>query len=91
MLSKTLAEQAAWKFAEENAIDLVTINPGFTIGPFLQKSPGLTVEEVLRMIKGKTLIVVLFHLSCLAVKNDLVKSCRLMQSDIILMLLKVLI
>ncbi|CAN0862388.1 Phenylacetaldehyde reductase [Linum grandiflorum] len=52
MLSKTLAEQAAWKFAEENAIDLVTINPGFTIGPFLQKSPSLTVEELLRMING---------------------------------------
>ena len=27
MLSKTLAEEAAWKFAKENGIDMVTINP----------------------------------------------------------------
>ena len=32
MLSKTLAEDAAWKFAKENGIDLVTINPGWVIG-----------------------------------------------------------
>ncbi|KAB1224978.1 Tetraketide alpha-pyrone reductase 1 [Morella rubra] len=28
MLSKTLAEEAAWKFAKENGIDMVTMNPG---------------------------------------------------------------
>ncbi|KAH7521244.1 hypothetical protein FEM48_Zijuj07G0012500 [Ziziphus jujuba var. spinosa] len=28
---KNLAEDAAWKFAKENEIDLVTIHPGFTI------------------------------------------------------------
>ncbi|CAN1339237.1 Phenylacetaldehyde reductase [Linum perenne] len=52
MLSKTLAEEAAWKFAKESGIDLVTINPGFVIGPFLQKSLNFTVEEVLRIMNG---------------------------------------
>lgn len=27
MLSKTLAEKAAWKFSEEKGMDMVTINP----------------------------------------------------------------
>ncbi|XP_054799920.1 phenylacetaldehyde reductase-like [Prosopis cineraria] len=36
VLSKTLAEEAAWKFAKENNIDLVTINPSNVIGPLLQ-------------------------------------------------------
>ncbi|KAH7527890.1 hypothetical protein FEM48_Zijuj05G0014400 [Ziziphus jujuba var. spinosa] len=30
-LSKTLAEDATWKFAKENKIDVVTIHPGFTM------------------------------------------------------------
>ena len=40
MLAKTLAEEAAWTSAKENGIDLVTINPGFVIGPLIQ--PTLT-------------------------------------------------
>lgn len=39
--SKTLAEQAAWKFAEENKdsvkFDLVMLNPPFVYGPFLHE------------------------------------------------------
>ena len=46
MLSKTLAEEAAWKFAKENGIDMVTINPGWVIGPLLQPTLNLSVEEV---------------------------------------------
>ncbi|CAN0862384.1 Phenylacetaldehyde reductase [Linum grandiflorum] len=53
MLSKTLAEEAAWTFAKENGIDLITINPGFVIGPYLQKCLNFTVEEVLRIINER--------------------------------------
>ena len=52
MLSKTLAEEAAWKFAKEHGIDLVTMNPGAMIGPPLQPTINLTMEIILNMING---------------------------------------
>ncbi|KAJ0039276.1 hypothetical protein Pint_23923 [Pistacia integerrima] len=51
-LSKTLAEEAAWKFAKENGIDLVTLHPGVVIGPFLQPTLNLSVEGILMAISG---------------------------------------
>ncbi|KAG8646264.1 phenylacetaldehyde reductase-like [Manihot esculenta] len=51
-LSKTLAEDTAWKFAKENGIDLVTTHPGWVIGPLLQPTINLTVEMVLNHMKG---------------------------------------
>ncbi|KAL5566374.1 hypothetical protein UlMin_029538 [Ulmus minor] len=52
MVSKTLAEEAAWKFAKENGMDLVTINPGLVIGPLLQPTLNLTVEMFLNQTNG---------------------------------------
>ncbi|XP_050276034.1 phenylacetaldehyde reductase-like isoform X2 [Quercus robur] len=52
MLSKTLAEEAAWKFAEENDIDLVAINPGLVIGPLIQPTLGFSLETFLKLVKG---------------------------------------
>ena len=52
MLSKTLAEEAAWKFAKENKLDLVAINPGLVIGPLLQPALNTSVEPVLKLING---------------------------------------
>ncbi|XP_011078732.1 tetraketide alpha-pyrone reductase 1-like [Sesamum indicum] len=54
-LSKTLAEKAAWKFAEENGIDLVVMHPGFVLGPLLQPTLNATSEFFLDLIKGKEL------------------------------------
>ncbi|XP_060670034.1 phenylacetaldehyde reductase isoform X2 [Ziziphus jujuba] len=51
-LSKTLAEDVAWKFAKENKIDVVTMHPGFTIGPFLQSTLNVAAEIVLNHING---------------------------------------
>ncbi|XP_057990873.1 phenylacetaldehyde reductase isoform X1 [Hevea brasiliensis] len=51
-LSKTLAEDAAWKFAKENGIDLVTMHPGWVIGPLLQPTLNISVEMILNHIKG---------------------------------------
>ncbi|CAN6561775.1 unnamed protein product [Malus baccata var. baccata] len=52
MISKTLAEEAAWKFAKENGIDIVTINPGLVIGPLLQPTLNTSVEPVLKLVNG---------------------------------------
>ncbi|XWS32507.1 hypothetical protein CRYUN_Cryun23aG0164200 [Craigia yunnanensis] len=53
MVSKTLAEEAAWRFAKDNRIDLVTLNPGFVVGPLLQPALNFSSEVVLALTKGK--------------------------------------
>ena len=52
MLSKTLAEAAAWKFSKENGIDMVTIHPGWVLGPLLQPTLNLSVEEIIKLTNG---------------------------------------
>ncbi|KAL9994004.1 putative 3-beta hydroxysteroid dehydrogenase/isomerase, NAD(P)-binding domain superfamily [Helianthus debilis subsp. tardiflorus] len=51
-LSKTLAEDAAVKFAKDYGLDLVAINPGFVIGPILQPTLNLTSEAIMGLIKN---------------------------------------
>lgn len=53
VLSKTLAENAAWKFAKENNLQLVSINPAMVIGPLLQPTLNTSAAAVLSLIKGK--------------------------------------
>ncbi|XP_073045337.1 phenylacetaldehyde reductase-like isoform X1 [Primulina eburnea] len=52
-LAKTLAEQTAVKYAEQNGIDLVVMNPGFVIGPLLQPTLNASSHFILDIIKGK--------------------------------------
>lgn len=51
-LAKTLAEEAAWKFAKENDIDLVAIHPGMVIGPFFQPILNFGAEMILNLLNG---------------------------------------
>ncbi|KAL1225197.1 Phenylacetaldehyde reductase [Cardamine amara subsp. amara] len=53
ILSKTLAEDAAWKFAKENNIDLVVMNPGLVLGPLLQPSLNATANMIVQLIKSE--------------------------------------
>ncbi|GKV12617.1 hypothetical protein SLEP1_g23739 [Rubroshorea leprosula] len=48
-------EEAAWKFAKENRLDLVTINPAIVIGPILQPTLNSTVELILNIVTGREL------------------------------------
>ncbi|XP_028758778.1 tetraketide alpha-pyrone reductase 1 isoform X2 [Neltuma alba] len=51
-LSKTLAEDAAWKFAKEHKIDLVALNPAVVIGPLLQPSLNESSAAISNLING---------------------------------------
>ncbi|WOL17130.1 cinnamoyl-CoA reductase 2-like [Canna indica] len=52
VLSKTLAEQTAWKFAQENALEILTINPAMVIGPLLQPTLNTSSAAILNLING---------------------------------------
>lgn len=51
-LSKTLAEEAAWKFSNDYGIEVITINPGWVIGPLLQHKLNIGAEAILKLING---------------------------------------
>jgi nucleoside-diphosphate-sugar epimerase len=52
MVSKTLAEEAAWKFAKEKGIDLVAINPSMVIGPLLQPTLNTSAAVISNVLNG---------------------------------------
>jgi len=55
--SKTLAEKAAWDFLaslpEDQRFDLVTILPGFVMGPPLRKEYTASMGFIMRLMKGE--------------------------------------
>ncbi|WVZ65423.1 hypothetical protein U9M48_014788 [Paspalum notatum var. saurae] len=53
-LAKVLAEKAAWEFAKENNIDLVTVLPSFVVGPSLSHELCVTASDVLGLFQGDT-------------------------------------
>uniref|UniRef100_A0A803KP25 NAD-dependent epimerase/dehydratase domain-containing protein n=1 Tax=Chenopodium quinoa TaxID=63459 RepID=A0A803KP25_CHEQI len=52
LISKILAEEAAWKFAKDHDLDLVTMNPGMVIGPMLQPNLNESVALIFNLING---------------------------------------
>nr|CAB3497685.1 unnamed protein product [Digitaria exilis] len=49
--SKTLAEEAAWKFAEEKGLDVVTLNPGAVLGPIIPPTISSSMSVLQRTTK----------------------------------------
>lgn len=52
VLSKTLAEEAAWEFVKQKGIDMVAINPAMVIGPLLQPTLNTSSAAILNLING---------------------------------------
>ncbi|MBE1876876.1 NAD-dependent epimerase/dehydratase family protein [Myceligenerans pegani] len=49
--SKTLAERAVWRFAEEHpGVDVVAINPGLVLGPIQHAAAGTSMTTVRRLL-----------------------------------------
>ncbi|PSR99661.1 Dihydroflavonol 4-reductase [Actinidia chinensis var. chinensis] len=49
-VAKTMAEKAAWEFAKENDLDLVTIQPSIVLGPFITPSRPTSIEISIALI-----------------------------------------
>ena len=71
VLSKTLAEEAAWKFVTEKGMDMVTINPAMVIGPLLQPTLNTSAAAIAKLFNGMhfatclpfhELLLCLFHI-----------------------------
>ncbi|KAK7319563.1 hypothetical protein RJT34_04285 [Clitoria ternatea] len=56
-VSKTLAEKAAWKFAEENKIDLITVIPTLTTGPSLTPDIPSSVGLATSLLTGNDFLI----------------------------------
>ena len=69
--SKTLAERAAWNFvdAEGKGIALTTINPGFVMGPPMDKNYGSSVGVIRRILRGKDPMMPLLGFSVVDVRD----------------------
>jgi dihydroflavonol-4-reductase len=54
IISKTLAEKAAWQWAIENDTEkqLVVINPGFVLGPALDTKASTSIEVIKLLLNG---------------------------------------
>ncbi|ESQ35920.1 hypothetical protein EUTSA_v10008208mg [Eutrema salsugineum] len=61
VLSKILAEDAAWQFAKANNIDLIVMNPGLVIGPVLQPTLNFSVQVVADFINGNNFFNRRYH------------------------------
>ncbi|XP_027106921.2 phenylacetaldehyde reductase-like [Coffea arabica] len=52
ILSRTLAETAAWNFSKEHGIEMITIHPSWIVGPHLQPSINISVQLILNLLNG---------------------------------------
>jgi nucleoside-diphosphate-sugar epimerase len=50
--SKTVAERAAWDFASNNGLDMVTVLPGFMAGPIIGDDVGTSAHAIRLLMTG---------------------------------------
>lgn len=51
-VAKTLAEKAAWEYAEENGMDIVAIHPATCLGPLLQQCLNASCAVLQQLLQG---------------------------------------
>ncbi|KAI5062083.1 hypothetical protein GOP47_0022622 [Adiantum capillus-veneris] len=51
-ISKTLAEEVAWKFSRDTGLNVVAINPGCVLGKMLQPRLNASVAVLLNLLQG---------------------------------------
>lgn len=56
-VSKTLAEKAAWDFAEKEGLQIAVLNPGMVLGPMLTPSVNATLHILLQILGGQPITV----------------------------------
>ncbi|KAG2557181.1 hypothetical protein PVAP13_8NG169901 [Panicum virgatum] len=67
-VSKTLAEKAAWDFAAKEGLQLVVINPGMVLGPFLTPSVNASLHCFLQLLEGQRMDLDLY-MGCVDVRD----------------------
>ncbi|XAR53729.1 Anthocyanidin reductase [Bertholletia excelsa] len=55
--SKTLAEKEAWRFAEENNIDLITVIPTLMAGPSITAEVPSSIQLAMSLITGNDFLI----------------------------------
>ena len=53
VMSKTIAERAAWNFIAQEGPELVTVNPAMVLGPALESDYGSSLEVLLILLTGQ--------------------------------------
>ena len=79
--SKTLAERAAWDFANENGMKLTTINPGAVFGPAMDPSYGTSLELVEQFLDGDFPMVPDMNLPAVDVRDVAFMHVRAIGND----------
>jgi len=67
-VSKTLAEKAAWDFSTKEGLQLVVINPGMVLGPFLTPSVNASLHCFLQLLEGQRMDLDLY-MGCVDVRD----------------------
>lgn len=69
-VSKSLAEKAAWDFAKENNIDLITVIPTLVVGPFIMPSMPPSMITALALITGIVIFACTWSSSLLEIAHS---------------------
>jgi len=62
-VSKTLAEKAAWEFAEQEGLQIAVLNPGMVLGPMLTPSVNASLRLLLQILGGQLIRICSWYTS----------------------------